>query len=137
MSIYADTSLIVSLYVRDSHSAEAVRGMASKPVVWLTPLHRAEFAYAVEQHIFRRQLSLHESERVWADFDADRAAGIWAEVGFPDLAFEVCAQLARRQAGRLGVRTLDTLHVACAFELKATQFWTFDKAQARLAQAGG
>ena len=135
MSIYADTSLIVSLYVRDSHSAEALRRMAPKPVVWLTPLHRVEFAHAVEQHIFRRQLSLHESERVWADFDADRAAGVWAEVGFPDLAFEVCVQLARRHAARLGLRTLDTLHVACALELKAIHFWTFDERQARLAQA--
>ena len=137
MSIYADTSLIVSLYVRDSHSAEAQRRMASKPVVWLTPLHRAEFAHAVEQHVFRRQLSLQESQRVFADFDADRAAGVWVEVGFPDLAFEACAQLARRHVGRLGVRTLDTLHVASALELKATQFWTLDERQARLAQAEG
>jgi predicted nucleic acid-binding protein len=133
----ADTSLIVSLYVRDSHSAEALHRMGSKPGVWPTPVHRVEFAQAVERHIFRRQLSLRESQRVLADFDADRAAGVWAEVGFPDLAFEVCAQLARRHARRLGVRTLDTLHVACALELKATQFWTFDERQARPAQAEG
>jgi hypothetical protein len=43
LSIYADTSLIVSLYLKDSHSAEALRRMASKPVIWLTPrLARAE-----------------------------------------------------------------------------------------------
>jgi predicted nucleic acid-binding protein len=137
LSIYADTSLIVSLFVRDSHSAEALHRMASKPGVWLTPLHGAEFAHAVEQHIFQRQLSLRESQRVFADFDADRATGVWDEVGFPDLAFEVCAQLAPRHVGRLGVRTLDTLHMACALELRATQFWTFDERQARLARAEG
>lgn len=137
MSIYADTSWIVSLYVRDSHSAEALRRMASKPVIWLTPLHRAEFTHAIQQHVFQSQLSLRESERVYADFEADRAAGVWAEVSFPDQAFEVCAQLARRHVARLGGRTLDTLHVACALELKAARFWTFDERQARLARAEG
>jgi predicted nucleic acid-binding protein len=35
------------------------------------------------------------------------------------------------------VRTLDSLHVACALELKAERFWTFDDRQARLAEAVG
>jgi len=37
----------------------------------------------------------------------------------------------------LGTRTLDTLHVACALELKAERFWTFDQRQAKLAKAAG
>jgi predicted nucleic acid-binding protein len=35
------------------------------------------------------------------------------------------------------VRTLDSLHVACALELKAERFWTFDDRQARLAEVVG
>jgi predicted nucleic acid-binding protein len=38
---------------------------------------------------------------------------------------------------RLGNRTLDTLHVASALELKAERFWTFDDRQAKLARAAG
>ncbi|MGA2250711.1 hypothetical protein [Terracidiphilus sp.] len=37
----------------------------------------------------------------------------------------------------LGVRTLDSLHVACALELGARSFWTFDERQERLAIAAG
>jgi predicted nucleic acid-binding protein len=48
-----------------------------------------------------------------------------------------CADLGRRYAPKLGVRTLDTLHVACALELKADRFWTFDDRQAKLAKAQG
>ena len=122
MSIYAVTSLIASLYLRGRHSTEALQRMASKPVIWLTPLHRAELTHAIEQHVFWSHLSLRESKRVFADFEADRAPAVWAEVSFPDLAFEVCTQLARRDVGRLGGRTLETLHVACALELNATPF---------------
>ena len=137
MSVYADTSLVVSLYLLDRHSAEARRRMASKPVVWLTSLHRAEWAHAVERHVFHHQVSRREAEQVYANFAADRAAGVWVEVGLPELAFEVCAELARRHVARLGGRTLDTLHVAAALELKARQFWTFDERQAKLARAEG
>lgn len=137
MSIYADSSFVVSLYLLDRHSAEAQRRMASKPLLWLTPLHVAEWTHAIEQHVFQSQLSLREAQQVYSDFERDRAAGLWAEVNLPDMAFEVCAQLARCHVARLGSRMLDTLHVASALELKAERFWTFDERQRKLATAEG
>lgn len=137
MSIYADTSVLVSLYIPDSHSAEAERRIGSSPRLWLTPLHRAEWAHAIERHVFQRELSAREAERLHKDFERDRAAGIWSEISLPDMAFETCIRLARRHAARLGNRTLDALHVASALELKAERFWTFDDRQAKLARAEG
>jgi predicted nucleic acid-binding protein len=55
----------------------------------------------------------------------------------PELAFDRCAELARRYGPKLNMRTLDSLHVACALELKADRFWTFDERQAKLAKAAG
>ena len=55
----------------------------------------------------------------------------------PENAFELCADLARGYGPKYGMRTLDTLHVACALELKAERFWTFDERQAKLAKAAG
>lgn len=69
--------------------------------------------------------------------ESDKAAGLWLEVGIPDQAFSLCADLARRHGPKLGIRTLDSLHVACALELKAEKFWTFDERQAKLAKAEG
>jgi hypothetical protein len=43
----------------------------------------------------------------------------------------------RGGAARLGMRTLDTLDVASALELKAESFWSFDQRQAKLAEAAG
>ena len=61
MSIYADTSFFVSLYSPDLYSAEAERRMASKPWVWLTPLHLAEWTHAVAQPVFRKEISVREA----------------------------------------------------------------------------
>ena len=69
--------------------------------------------------------------------DFSRQSGLWVEAALPESAFEVCAQLARRHGAPLGLRTLDTLHVASALELKAERFWTFDERQMRLARTVG
>jgi predicted nucleic acid-binding protein len=137
LTVYADTSFFVSLYGSDVHSSAARRLISSHPVVWFTPLHQAEWLHAIGQHIFRCELSAAEALQVQRDLDNDRASGLWKETSLPEMAFEICAELARRHGARLGVRTLDSLHVACALELKAKQFWTFDERQAKLAQAEG
>ena len=62
---------------------------------------------------------------------------MWISTPIPERAFELCADLARRYGPKLGIRTLDSLHVACALELKAERFWTFDERQAKLAKARG
>ena len=135
--IYADTSFFVSLYLQDRHSQEALRPMVQHPRLWLTPLHRAEWTHAIAQHVFQRKISAREAQQVYRNLSADRDAGLWLEVGLPEMAFETCIQLAQRHGPRLGVRTLDTLHVASALELQAERFWTFDDRQAKLAHAEG
>ena len=137
MSTYADTSFFVSLYIPDAHSLEAERQMASSPAVWLTPFHIAEWTHAVEQQVFRRAASRADADQSYERFQQHRESGLWVEVALPESVFEVCIQLARRHGARLGLRTLDTLHVAAALELKAERFWTFDERQENLARAVG
>lgn len=137
IAIYADTSFFVSLYLPDRHSTEAQRRMAERPSLWLTPLHRTEWAHGVSQHVFQRKISAREAQQVYRDFEHDRRTGLWVEVSLPEMAFETCVELARRHVARLGAGTLDSLHVASAIELKADCFWTFDDRQATLAEAEG
>lgn len=137
MTAYADTSFFVSTYVPDSHSAAASELRRTAAPVWFSPLHYAEWTHALTQHVFRSEMSLADLERPYKALAQDRAAGLWIEVGIPERAFDVCADLARRYGPKLGIRTLDTLHVACALELKSDRFWTFDDRQAKLAKAQG
>ena len=137
MTTYVDTSFIVSLYVTDSHSVDSRRRVQILSSAWWTPLHSAESAHAIAQQVFRGILSLAEAQVVYGQMEEDRATGPWIEVGLPEHALDLCAELAHRYGPKLGVRTLDSLHVACALELKAERFWTFDERQAKLAKAEG
>ena len=137
MTIFADTSFIVSGYVQDAHSAEVVRRMKLRPQVFATPLNRAEVAHAIHQYIFRCKLDPFVARRAWLDFEQDCANRAWLLTDIPARTWETSIDLARRHGPTLGIRTLDSLHVACALELKVKRFWTFDDRQLRLAEAIG
>jgi predicted nucleic acid-binding protein len=137
LTVYADSSFFVSIYVEDAHSKATEQLVSSGTRVWFTPLHYAECTHAVAQQVFHKNLTAVAAQRAHRDLSEDRAAGLWVEVELPESVFEVCADLARRYGPRLGVRTLDSLHVACALQLKAEQFWTFDERQAKLAKVAG
>jgi predicted nucleic acid-binding protein len=137
LNIYADSSFFVSAYVTDQHSHDARRALKSGPQLWLTPLHRAEWTNAVAQHVFRKSLTNIQAKQIYGDFERDRIAGLWLEVELPLAVFDVCAELSRAYTPQLGTRTIDTLHVAAALELKAERFWTFDDRQKKLAKAVG
>jgi predicted nucleic acid-binding protein len=137
LSIYVDSSFVVSLYVTDHHSTESRQRILSAPRLWFTPLHQAEWAHALAQHVFRGKLSAAEAQQMSARLDSDQAVGRWLLIEISESAFELCAELGRHHGPKLGVRTLDSLHVACALELKAERFWTFDERQAKLARAEG
>jgi predicted nucleic acid-binding protein len=135
--VYPDSSVLASAYLRDIHSLEVARRLALRPNVLLTPFHRAEVVNAIFQQVFRGRLSEMEAQLAFINFDADRDAGVWLFANLPEKAFPVCVELAQKHVPALGAKTLDTLHVAAALELKADSFWTFDARQAEMARAAG
>ena len=137
MNVYVDTSFLVSGYITDAHSTRVDQRMDLGFSIWMTPFNRAELANAIYQQVFLKRLTLVEAEKVWREFQRDYLSGLWTPVELPHRVWETTIDLARRHTPTFGVRTLDSLHVACALELKATKFWTFDERQARLAEAVG
>jgi predicted nucleic acid-binding protein len=135
--IYVDSSFLVAAYIRDPHSAEVLRRLSVKPGISVTPFNRSELANAIYRQAFHGRLALADAQLAWNTFEGDFHAGIWEYRDFPSQTWETCAGLAKRYGPKLGVRTLDALHVACALELKSKKFWTFDDRQARLAEAVG
>ena len=139
MSLYADTSLLVSYYVNDANSARAqalLQGV-NVPLVF-TGLHRLELKNAMKLGVFRHLITPRQSRAAWNDIERDIRAGRlfpqplnWVPV------FRAAAQLALRYSGSLGCRSLDILHVAAARKLAAMQFFSFDGRQRSLAQQLG
>jgi predicted nucleic acid-binding protein len=137
LTVYPDTSFLVSLYLGDTNSHLADQMLGGAKLRILTPLHRAEWFHAMAQNVLRGVISQSRADELHALLEQDTMSGVWRNVPMPESAFDVCADLARRHGSKLGMRTLDSLHVACALELKAERFWTFDERQAKLAKAQG
>jgi len=137
LSIYADSSFFVSFYLQDSHAVQVNQWMAARPSVFLTSLQQVDLAHAVYQHVFREFFSELEAKNVMHLFEKDRANDLWHEVEMPPGLYTRAFGLASIHVGRLGTRTLDTLHVAAALELGAKEFWSFDQRQMGLARAVG
>ncbi len=138
MSVYADTSFLVSLYILDANSAAASARMEkSKLPVLLTPFGELELENAISLRVFRKELPLGKAKAARSLFATDVENGVFAVRPLPATLFDRAKRLVRSRTPRLGTRTLDVVHVALALLLQADTFLTFDRNQARLAKAEG
>ena len=139
MSAYFDSSIVTKWYLpeRDSAAALRVRRRFAPPAV-LTHLHRVELATAWHVKVFRKELTQAIVDGALADLAADIRDGVWEPPRY-DLpsVYARAETLGREYAAKLGVRTLDILHVAAALALGARNFVTNDGRQGRLAAAVG
>ena len=139
MNLYADTSVLFSLYVTDANSPRADAWRQANPVpLDFTGFHRIELRNALSLAVFQQRLTAAESLAAWQEVQQDLAAGLL--VAQPDLWGKLVREaerLAEHHTPVIGARSLDILHVAAALVLGATEFCTFDTRQGKLAKAAG
>ncbi|HZZ35976.1 MAG TPA: type II toxin-antitoxin system VapC family toxin [Caulobacteraceae bacterium] len=134
MSIYLDTSVAVSLFVHDPHSARVEAWLSTDPQhVTLSAWTAAEFSSALARR-----------ERIGQTTPVDRAAAersfdLWVATfaqDAPVLAqdFEFVREIIRHDRARL--RTPDALHLAIVYRIGA-KLATLDTDLAQAAQAIG
>jgi predicted nucleic acid-binding protein len=136
---YADTSFLVSLYVRDAFSTPAQTWLAGNPVALpLTEFGRTELRNAIARLAFTRAITAPQSAAAWQLVEADLNQGrLFACAPSWPVVFSRAERLIAAHTPQLGTRTLDVVHVASALALGATDFVSFDPRQAVLAQAAG
>ena len=138
MSVYADTSFLVSLYILDANSEAAAARMArARLPVFMTQVGELELSNALSLRLFRKELVPSQVKAARALMAADLDQRVIQVAPLSGVMFERAKQISRKWTPRLGTRSLDVLHVASALLLKANAFYTFDRAQGKLAAAVG
>jgi predicted nucleic acid-binding protein len=139
MSVYADTSLLISYYISDSHSASAQALIhATADPLPFTGLHLLEMRNALALGAFRRILTPAQISSAWSDVERDLRSGRlvsrpvnWGQV------YRAAAEWAALHGPNIGCRSLDVLHVTLAKKLDVESLFTFDARQKSLALALG
>jgi predicted nucleic acid-binding protein len=137
--VYVDPSALTLLYVHQPGSREmfAWRSKIEGPLV-LTHHGRVEIVNAICRLAFSELLTVDAMRKALANLTADFATGNFqqAEILWR-AALNRAAELSQTYTAKLGTRSLDVLHVACALELKSRFFLTFDERQQKLCSAVG
>jgi predicted nucleic acid-binding protein len=137
--VYVDPSALSRLYIRQAGSREmaAWRAKINGPLT-VTHHGRTEVVNAICRAAFLGQLDAQGLSDALADLSSDFAAGHLRQADILwRAALNRAAELSKSHTPKLGTRSLDVLHVACALELKARYFLTFDVRQQELAAAAG
>ena len=138
-SVYADTSLLVSLYLGDDNTAQALASVAAsgRPLL-LTSWQQFELENALQLRLFRRESSRADLAEAETRLTEDLAAGVVVPVTLSmSSVLPVARQLTARHTALVGCRAFDVFHVAAAVHLRAARFLTFDVRQLALARAAG
>jgi predicted nucleic acid-binding protein len=136
---YFDTGVLLKLYLPEPRAAEAVAFVNTSPgKPPVNPLHELEMRSALRQKAGRGELTQTECDALIAQVESDLATSVHdrVTVSWPDV-FATAEALSAAHGGATLCRSLDTLHVALALELGATEFCTFDLRQSRMATAAG
>lgn len=136
---YFDTGVLLKLYLAEPRAAEAVslvNQAEDRPP--FTDLHGLEMRSALRQKAGRSEITPAECETLLRDLQRDMSTGVLKPhpASWPDV-FARAEALSSAHGVSTLCRSLDTLHVALAIELGATEFCTFDHRQAAMALAAG
>jgi predicted nucleic acid-binding protein len=116
--IYADTSLLLPIYVPEANSELANRAVQGETELLISDLTVAEFLVGLARKVKLGTLPSERADEVRAAFEQHMSEGFLQRVALVGSHSEAAGQLASRSPVML--RTLDAIHLAVAVELEAT-----------------
>ena len=136
--IYLDTSLVVSLFCPDANSTGAAKAMQTVNVqLLISNLVELEAINAFALKEFRKEIAGKQAEASILNFNNAILSGVFQLCVTPEAAYQRAKQLSRMFTAHLGTRSADILQVATALELGASDFFSFDLKQRKMAEAAG
>jgi predicted nucleic acid-binding protein len=137
--VYVDPSALLSAYLHDARSRRFCAWRSRlRGSVGVTRHGLLELQNAIGLAVFRGDVEATSADAAASDLFDDLRSGRTEILELPwRLALDGAADLGRLHTRRLGTRSLDVLHVACASVLGRKVFVTYDRRQASLARATG
>jgi predicted nucleic acid-binding protein len=146
VSVYLDTSFLISLYTFRPTSEAAISAIAGLDgTLPINKLQVFEFENAIRHTAWLygkdRSLgffSIQQAETAIARLDADIESGVLELIPCDfGAVIEIARKISNARTWRGGFRGVDLLHVAAARHLRVKRFLSFDGAQCKLAEAEG
>lgn len=135
MKVCFDASFLFSLYAADVNTSLAVNAIARSAAVRIvTHLTELELQNALQLGVFRKEISAGSARAAYENWQTDLRDGLFQLRPLPEGWTQRSHVIARQYTARIGTRTLDLIHVACALELGADALFSFDEKQRRLAR---
>lgn len=136
--LYLDTSALLKLYVLEEGSEwvdALVRSQMDPLPIW--EIQEMEFTNALWLKVFWKEITKSQAEKQLQLFQRRKKSGLYF---FPEIhrsSLMVTFERLSRRTPETGCRTMDILHIACALEVGAITFVSFDDRQRRLAAKEG
>ena len=136
--LYLDTGALLKLYLRERGSEwvqEQAAAQSNPLPIW--ELQEAELTNALRLKVFWRDITTAQAEGQLVHFRSRKERGQYV---FPHLDRAALMERFRKLSShsmKIGTRTLDVMHVACACEIQANTFVSFDERQCALAKLAG
>lgn len=139
MKFYADTGLILSLYLPETTTDAAIAAVAglSEPLP-IMPLGLLELRNALNFAINRKQITVAERNAIWSKVQFQIRSGFFVSVtpSATEL-HDKARELSDFYTAKYATHSLDLLHVAAALLMRAETFLSFDQRQRKVADAQG
>ena len=138
MKPYADSGVLIKLYVRERNSAEAINALRGYSSIGINSLHELEIANTFRTLEGRGLITPIQRTASEHGLETDILAGRLRRVE-PDWStiFREAQGLSRLYSTSTLARSLDILHVAAAIASSADTFFTGDRRQYELAALAG
>ncbi len=141
MTVWLDTSVLVSLYVPEARSERVARIVrrAGEPIPF-SQLHELELTLtnALRLRVFRREARPRLVDATLVRIGEDLDDGVLRRVAIEwPAALAKAIELANHHTSRLGCRSLDLLHVAAATISGSRRFVPADLRQSTVARRAG
>ena len=137
MSVYLDTSVLVSIYYLESITPKARKFLTDKKGLSTSSFSIVEFSSAINRKILMNELSKQDGLKIINRFQNDIEEGYYKVYSFSPDDLTRANNFIIDNLGRVSIRTVDALHVAIALRDNCDLFVTADKAQAKSSEILG